>query len=344
MDEYGRHVHPHNHEGYTIARLELHLKNWDHEQEFEAWESHEHFNKVKDIKHYNDRIDVHPWALERLDKAELVFFGIEGCPKADSMLQNILDTGINASVVSVPAIGMWNAPELEIVCRRVLSGKVIVIVPDGDWVDNVHVINQARVFQSRLMEYGLENVYVAAPPAELGEDGKYHVVEVWYEPDQSMEKLKGVDDFLGIGGFNLSDLMVNTCVPRPREEVESWVRDHLPPLPPERKRGYRSDYINRLVDMITALSIIGGDLGDISLTTTMIAKFMHVDQPRISVAIQELKGIGAITVVGEFTTNKSFWGGWEWEGDKPTITLAPELRGKTHVAPLGQVLPQFWGA
>lgn len=335
-----KHTHKHSHEGYTLAQLELHLANYEHvEEEGE----HEHFNdKIKDIKHYNDRIDVHPWALERLHKAELVFFGIEGCPKADAMLQNILDTGINASVISVPAIGMWNAPELEMVCRQVLAGKIIVIVPDGDWVENPHVINQARVFQGRLMEYGIENVLIAAPPAELGEDGKYHVIEAWYEPEQCMEKLKGVDDFLGIGGYSLADLMVNVCNPPAHEDLENWVRENLPPLPPGRK-AYRRDRIKRLADTINALSIIGGNAGKIRLTVTMIAKFMHINQPRTSIAIHELEELGAITIDGSFYTNKSFWGGWEWEGDEPTITLIPELRGTTQEAPLGEILPHIFG-
>lgn len=352
--DYGRHTHEHTHEDYNIAKLEIHLQNY-HRNEDPVSLSHPHDHATKNPgkinAHYSDRIDVHPWALERLAKAELVFFGIEGCPKADAMLQNILDTGINASVVSVPAVGMWNAPELQNVCRFVLAGKTVVIVPDGDWAYNVMVENQARVFQSRLMEYGVQNVIIAAPPVvpvydENGEpvfnpNGTRKVKAPKVEYKGKMEELKGVDDFLGLGKRSLADLACINYEPLPREEIEAWVREHLPPLPPERKRGYRSDHINSLVSKINALGLAGGEF---QLTLGMLAGYLGIRHQHVSQALQELEDMGAITKHGDFNINKSFWGAWEWEGNKPKIVLLPELRGrKDDEIRLGDLLPHIWG-
>jgi hypothetical protein len=46
---------------------------------------HYHVRREKDPENNQaQRLDIHPWATERLEAARLVYFGIEGCLKADS--------------------------------------------------------------------------------------------------------------------------------------------------------------------------------------------------------------------------------------------------------------------
>jgi hypothetical protein len=84
------------------------------------------------------RLDMHPDAVEKFEGASRVFFGIEGCIKADALLT------AGEAVFSVPSVTCWNAPELpEFVERYRLIGKRLFIVPDADWHGNWLVITQA---------------------------------------------------------------------------------------------------------------------------------------------------------------------------------------------------------
>jgi hypothetical protein len=118
--------------------LERHFENWhDKHPETVEWidrgGTHRHTRKVKDKdNNYAKRLDIHPMALERLEAAEIVFFGIEGCLKADAILSAIIREGWNASVFSVPSVSLWNADELKEFATEYLQRKVVIIVPDAD--------------------------------------------------------------------------------------------------------------------------------------------------------------------------------------------------------------------
>jgi hypothetical protein len=92
-----------------------HLEHY-HQEPPEPLENgkHRHWRRVKD---HSDslarRLDVHRMAWERFAETDRVYFGIEGCLKADSILSAIIREGRNESVFSVPSVSLWAAPELD---------------------------------------------------------------------------------------------------------------------------------------------------------------------------------------------------------------------------------------
>ena len=110
-----------------------------------------------------------------------VFFGIEGTPKNDAMVEWLRGHGRPAKVVNVPSVSTWRAPELALFALRHIRDWPVVIVPDADWSTNDEVIYHAEncALYLRLL-CGVDAV-IAAPPVGFGR-----------EADD-----KGVDDFLG---------------------------------------------------------------------------------------------------------------------------------------------------
>lgn len=83
---------------------------WHHRMQpddVEAAVSGEHDHR-RDVKDYSNslakRLDIHPRALKRLAKAEVVYFVIEGCLKADAVLSAIERDDRSESVFSVPSV------------------------------------------------------------------------------------------------------------------------------------------------------------------------------------------------------------------------------------------------
>ena len=181
--------------------LELHMRN-EHEDAFEHGTpvvgEHAHWRDDK-TGNIANRYDIHPWALERIGTAEIVFLGIEGTPKADAILTWILAHDMPASVFNVPSVTLWKVPEMERVAKRYLleneDGRtpLVVIVPDADWHGKVDVARAAFRHREALRALGV-NACVAAPP--LVKTARGYSVEH-----------KGVDDFIAAGG-DLPDLVV----------------------------------------------------------------------------------------------------------------------------------------
>jgi hypothetical protein len=122
-----------------------------------------------------------------------VFFGIEGTPKNDAMVEWLRNRGRPAKVVNVPSVSTWRAPELALFALRHMQGWPVAIVPDADWSTNDEVIYHAEncVLYLRLV-CGVDAI-IAAPPVGFGR-----------EVDD-----KGVDDYLGPDyGGSLDDLHV----------------------------------------------------------------------------------------------------------------------------------------
>lgn len=118
---------------------------------------HLHTSRVKD-KNSNlaRRLDVHPAAMEKLRTAEVVFFAIEGCMKADAILAK------GAAVFSVPSVSLWDCQELKAFVVAYLNGKEVVIVPDADWAANAQVVSQARLCHAALNRYGVARAHCRA--------------------------------------------------------------------------------------------------------------------------------------------------------------------------------------
>jgi hypothetical protein len=157
---------PHDHtDSYyeDPAHLERHLARWHQEPvETRADGKHVHYRKVKSKESLARRLDVHPMAAPLFADAKLVYFGIEGCLKADSILSAILREGRRESVFSVPSVSLWDAPEFDGFIRY-LRGKRVVVVPDADWFTKRQVLLHARLAQRYLKNRGIESL-IAAPP------------------------------------------------------------------------------------------------------------------------------------------------------------------------------------
>ena len=177
-------------------------------------------------QHVADRFDIHSWALERLPNADIVFCGLEGTPKADAILTQIIEDALAASVCDVPSVTLWKDPDLKRIAETRFRGRRVVIVPDADHHWNDAVVRQSLRFRERLRDLGVA-AFIAAPPippdvarsekdepqacdckVELDADRrpKPHI-SVTRGCTECRGYFKGVDDFLAAGG-KLAELAV----------------------------------------------------------------------------------------------------------------------------------------
>jgi hypothetical protein len=242
---------------------------------------------------YASRLDVHPWAVPMLRESEYVFFGIEGCLKADAILTAILVTGAPASVFSVPAVWLWfNAHELGPFVDRYLRDKIVVIVPDADWFHKPSVAEAALYCCQILRGLGV-TARVAAPPVE------------------NLPEIKGVDDHLA-AGHTLDDLIVMRRA-RPRG------------LGLRNGHGNRRDAMRRNMKIHLNVAMYADGHGRVRASYRALARRMGVPRSRVDDAAAELIACGAWSIEGslEIVVNKY---GVERFVHSPTITIHPDLR------------------
>jgi hypothetical protein len=230
-----------------------------------------HAHWVPDDKHgWAKRLDVHPWVEELglFDRAQVVFFGIEGCMKADAILS------AGEAVFSVPAVGQWHAPELARFVRTYLRNKLVVIVPDSDWHEKPEVLRMARDCQEFVRGLGVvKDAVVAAPPPIEG------------DPDFKV----GIDDHLGpkINGkledLDVIDLELN---PLTVEYVESW---------PTVRRNARRNTIK----VLQYLAMNADNDGEVTRSQRAIARRIGRDHETVKDALDRLVENSAITRDGD---------------------------------------------
>jgi hypothetical protein len=269
------------------------------------------------------RLDVHPHAVALLEEADRVFFGIEGCLKADAILSR------GEAVFSVPSVTCWDAPELEDFARAYLTGRTVYIVPDADWYDNPLVLCQAMLCRSFLRERGI-NAWVAAPPSDP-KDVKGNPV------------YKGVDDFLGTPKFGVDGLDVIGREAPPA--IEEWAQEQ-----PGRVDGAR-----RNADLLQVLSLHArrGD-GTIYKSIPTLSRLMRASgremskrtvhralddllespgltSPRALWVVEDDEGNRGSTDLHEpmkvrTRSGHEYWTPVDWEEDRPTLKIASEFR------------------
>lgn len=278
------------------------------------------------------RIDIHPLAVGLLESASRVYFGIEGCLKADAILT------AGGAVFSVPSVTLWDAGELDTFAGWYLNGKEVVIVPDADWSTKNEVLAQAMLCRSFLRNMGL-SVCIAAPPVESGH--------------------KGVDDFLGAGG-SLDELVVFGR--EPAHGIVDWLEEHLPRDSLGRRP--RTDRVVRDAAAIEGLGLHSGDDGRCQMTIQKLARVVQVEDRKrrpaeyVSLAeqlaqsddsrtplhyeaakraIQSLADCAAVEISGSLETRRNRHGEIEWaDGEPPTFIVTKELRSrKTRPRTLG---------
>jgi hypothetical protein len=302
--------HEHSTSWKRVAESERPAKRKSHVEKYhdgvDITGGHTHVRRVKDpsAPPLARRLDVNPLAVQKLLDDPVVFFALEGCIKADAILS------AGAAVFSVPSVTLWDVPELERFAYEYLLDKVVVIVPDADWSDNLLVVNQARMCEAHLFRLGVPETHVAAPPpAFLG------------------MPTNGCDDFLAAHG-RLEDLVVlDYELPT---EIYEWVARH----------GVRRDRAHRDVEAIRALSTYTGPSGRFEAPLQTLAHVMGLHRESVSRVIHRLEDLGAVTIDGSLRTKPDYFSRQEEWWKRPPITLIPELR--SHDKPeqrLGDLVP-----
>jgi len=138
-----------------------------------------------------------------------------------------------------------------------------------------------------------------------------------------------VDDFLGAGG-QLGDLeTVDYYLPRATQVAISGLGI---------QHSTRQDQRIRNREVLSALAMFAGPVGEVPSSLGMIAKVMNRSRSAVSAAIRQLEVWGALTVEGDLDARRDYWRGWlEWN-EAPVIVLADEFRAAGHSARLSEVL------
>jgi hypothetical protein len=224
------------------------------------------------------------------------------------VLTAILETGAKAAVFSVPSVTLWRAPELRRFADAYLRGKVVVIVPDGDWRDNPLVVTQAMSCRTRLTSLGLQSC-VAAPT--FG---------------------KGADDHLAAGGTLGDFAVIGRTFPN---LFETWkIMERLTPKRPGWQLA-KEDRVRRNFVINAAVAVHAGEDGTIKKSVRSLARIMEVPEARVRRAVNDLIEADAWSSDKPTRTTRGVWRGRyydrseQWEGDTPTFTIREELRATT---------------
>jgi hypothetical protein len=251
-------------------------------RELDDYDLHEHSVRTKrGGEQLAKRIDVHPlvWDHGGFDDAERVFFGIEGCIKADAILSALLQARQPPAVFSVPSVSLWDATyptivdegdddeiwvpadenedeaggkerppeftsyegdELAAFANRCLVGKLVCIVPDADAHTKTGVMTQALLCRSRLRRLGAH-------------------AEIVLPPDDRLDQgIKGIDDYLGKAGGSLDGLVWYQKEPPSDTKLEEWLWRH------PRKKKWTTPGISRAVETLQAIATHADENGDYS--------------------------------------------------------------------------------
>jgi hypothetical protein len=277
---------------------------------------------------HGKRLDV-PFLGGILD-AEIVYFVIEGSPKTDA----ILSTG--EAAFGVPSVTLWDAgtktddrgrvvgpfaPELNafIELTHLRDKRLVVIVPDADWVSNPMVITQAMLAREHLRSRGVRAV-VAAPPLLAGAV----IVDPVHGP------LKGVDDWLRAGG-SLDELTVLV------REVQP-VPAALALLPHAR----RKDAWMRSARALVLLPLLADGNGELIKSISSFARILRCSRDAARKAVADLAQAEAIEVEGSLDAYYQYhdhltdtWHDYDWD-ERPRIRFKDEFQARDIMLPLGE--------
>jgi hypothetical protein len=138
------------------------------------FEAHSVLRKARESE--TTRIDANPLALGLLMHAERIYFGIEGCIKADAMLSAILESGDRATVVSVPSVTLWPKDagyydgDLRTLARLAADREVAIVV-DSDW-DDFDKNKGGRGARASRVAHGPPATHRGSTPSDRPTDGR----------------------------------------------------------------------------------------------------------------------------------------------------------------------------
>jgi len=208
------------------------------------------------------RIDVNPlvWRHGGFEKAERVFFGIEGCIKADAILTALLAAGEPAAIFSVPSVSLWEATypaaedeiedgdELAAFVQTHLLGKLVCIVPDADAGTKDEVMMQALLCRSTVRRLGAQ-------------------AEIVLPPDDRLEQgIKGVDDYLGSSGRTLDGMVWFRKEPPDERQLGQWR------LGRQAGTHWPADRLQRAIETLQALATHAGEQGQFSASVRLLSR------------------------------------------------------------------------
>lgn len=264
------------------------------------------------------RLDMHPskrarQLFEEACSGGILFFVLESCLKADA----VLSAGYAA--VSVPAVGQWHAPELELFAEKVKGAAWVIVLSDSDWGKTIEVHRAATDCVEWFRAHGVNAIH-GAPPA-LPELPK-----------------TGIDDWLNLTAVPRRSLLDIDFPVRDTDEQESRdtvykalaeLEERDKPLKAERARirkSYPKKQAEKLIretcptsgvnknDVVRAhwwfvLQLRGDGLGvGVSYSAERLAKFMTgkvrvntAELKRAQRARRTLEGLGLIRLVQEQT-------------------------------------------
>jgi hypothetical protein len=307
-----------------LAHVEKQHKNDDAQSFPDIYALHAWSKDVKDRdKPLAMRLDVEPRFYELLSKSNVVGFGIEGSVKGSAL------TSAGWPTVTVPSVGMWLARELDGAACRYLIGKVVVIVPDNDWYANPAVVAQAFLCRTYLRRRLNIWALIAAPPADMFENG--NLVKV------------GVDDYLACGG----DLLEMDVIDRDAdiELYREWIAARLP----RKSRARRRDWIETLAVALEGFALHASSEGQVELPYATLATVMGLHEKQVERAARDLLECEALTSNIDVTVRRGIYtpygngrGRYDPLGlefaHRPTFTVAAELRVTDRSTKLRKVL------
>lgn len=275
----------HNHATMPSDKLADHLDRYDHADGNDTV----HLKRTKDPKvNRAKRIDVHPRAVEQFAEAEVVYFALEGCLKADAILSEILRTGERASVFSVPSVTLWDCREFPRFIDQYVKGRICIIIPDADWQDESKggaIISQALYCRSAIEEWvGRGRTHIAAPPMWLGD-----------------VRTKGIDDFLHAGG-KLHDLKI--VGPRVPEDMIFYGFKSLSTSPSGKRRD------RAMLRFLSLHADVNGEYSAPLLTIARRVTRKRMDRDAVRQALMNLVETGVITTDKPLTTASRQWIPW----------------------------------
>jgi hypothetical protein len=352
-----RGVRKHQDEWHTCRDVRAHREGRPHKcTPRDISGRHAHWDRVKDkTKNYAKRIDMHPLAALLARDAEIVFFCIEGCIKADAILTEILRTGVKATVISVPSVTLWGPgeswhdefPELRLVTERYLRGRHVVIVCDKDWNEN-HVVHDQALFcrttlrrlsgyqearsealraNNALITFSVE---IAAPTEGKGADD--HIVELHRKAEARAELPPNA----------LASLLVE------RREA---------PFVVDLSKKRRWDAIKRDAEALHQISLhTVRPTGTLRVSWRALERIAGFSHDRLRRSLPSLKSAGHILSEKPLETSRNVWRGsffdraeqfFDPSDPKPTvreIKLADGLYTESEFIPLSEWLIGCWQA
>lgn len=226
------------------------------------------------------RLDIHidPTNVKNFTEGDgRVYWAMEGCIKADSVLTSIKkekETG--ASVVSNPSVTLWRNPETEWAAKKHLQGRDVILIPDADGVKNPAVMNEARALQAKLLNDGVGRVIIASPPLT-----KRGGIETLTLPSGAKDERKGVDDHLGLGKGTLGELTYHDRQ-IPEIKLDKYV--------------IRSQARANTEDTLRAISSIVGERGSGAISKDMLTAASGLPRTTADDAKKRLRDLGLIDV------------------------------------------------